>query len=258
MGSIFNNRNLQTKFDIFREAIRPTQNEIDKVIASHTHLRQNILHNLDYVKGTILTGSYKRRTIIRPMNDVDVFVLLNYYPGAYGNPSPNSILNWLKQDLSYRYPNTLIKKDKPCIVIDFNHCKFELTPAIEGSTFGSNFYEIPNSSNTNYWQRVDNPDILGEKLSYANKKNPLLIPLIKMMKRCKQINDLKTPRSFEMEILAINNLEYTYNYREGVIKLLDIYGWLNRNDLIYLQSMTDESFGEYCRNKLFGVDFPKY
>jgi len=249
---------LQTRFDKFRQAIEPTENERDKVISSHTHLRQNILQKMTYVKNTILTGSYKRRTIIRPMNDVDVFVVLNYQPGAYGNPTPQSVLNRLKQDLAVSYPNTTIKQDKPCVILDFTHCKFELTPAIEGNTWGSNYYEIPNSSNLSYWQRVDNPDILGEKLTQANKNNQLLIPLIKMMKRCKQKNNLKTPRSFEMEILAINQLGYINNYRDGITKLLEVYGWLGWSDLNKIRMMNEDAFGEYCRNTLFGNDFPLY
>ena len=247
---------LQQKFEKFRQNIEPTEAERSRIITTHTHLRQNILQKLDYVKNTILTGSYKRRTIIRPMNDVDIFVILNYSPGAFGNPSPQTILNRLKRDLSTTYPNTNIKQDKPCIVLEFNHCKFELTPAIEGYTWGGSYYEIPNTTNINYWQRIDSPDVLGEQLTRANQRNPLLIPLIKMMKKCKVNNKLKSPRSFEMEILAINQLGYVSNYREGVIKLLEIYGWLNYNDLLKVKSMNDYEFANYCRNTLFGTDFP--
>ncbi len=40
-----------------------------------------------------------------------------------------------------------------------------------------------------------------------------------------------------MEILAINQLGYVSNYREGVVKLLEIYGWLNYNDLWKVKNM---------------------
>ena len=245
---------LQQKFEKFRQNIEPTENERNKIITTHTHLRQNILQRLDYVKNTILTGSYKRRTIIRPMNDVDLFVILDYSPGSYGNPSPQSILNRLKRDLSVTYPNTKIKQDKPCIVLEFNHCKFELTPAIEGNTWGSNYYEIPNISNINNWQRIDSPDVLGEQLTRANRQNPLLIPLIKMMKKCKVKNNIKRVRSFEMELLAINRLGYTSSYKEGVLKLLEIYGWVD--NIWSVLNMNDYEFSNYCRNTLFGNEFP--
>ncbi len=247
---------LQTKFEQFRQNIEPTPSQMEQVIGSHTHLRQNILQKLPYVKNTILTGSYKRRTLIRPLNDVDVFVILNYTAGAYGNPTPQSILTKLKQDLANSYPNSTIKQDKPCIVLDFSHCKFELTPSIEAATWGTSYYEIPNVSNTGLWQRVDSPDVLGERLSQANKQTPLLIPLIKMMKRCKEKNNLKNLRSFEMELLAIQKLGFVNTYREGVTRLLDIYGWLGNADLYNLKLKNDLEFANYCRSTLFGTDFP--
>lgn len=247
---------LQGKFDQFRRDIEPTENERNKIITTHNHLRQNVLQKLTYVKNTILTGSYKRKTIIRPMNDVDIFVILDYKPGAFNNPTPQTILNRIKSDLSLTYPNTKIRQDKPCITLDFNHCKFELTPVIEGASWGTNFYEIPNSSNINNWQKVDNPDILGEKLSRANSQKPMLVPLIKMMKKCKEKNNIKSPKSFEMEILAINQLGYINSYREGIINLLQIYGWLDYTSINSIKSKNDQEFATYCRNTLFGNEFP--
>lgn len=247
---------LQGKFDQLRQDIEPTENERGKIITTHNHLRQNILQKLPYVKNTILTGSYKRKTIIRPMNDVDIFVILNYQPGAYNNPTPQSILNRLKRDLLSTYPNTKIKQDKPCITLDFNHCKFELTPAIEGQTWGSNYYEIPNTTKLNTWQRIDNPDILGEQLTRANSQNAMLIPLIKMMKKCKEKNNIKSPKSFEMEVLAIKQLGYVSSYRDGVTKLLEIYGWLDSSNIYSIRVKNDQDFATYCRNTLFGNEFP--
>jgi len=248
---------LQSKFDQFRQAIEPTENQREQIVGSHTHLRQTILQKLTYVKNTFLTGSYKRRTLIRPLNDVDIFVILNYNPGAYGNPTPQSILNRLKQDLTATYPSTTIMQDKPCITLDFNHCKFELTPAIEGSTWGGNYYEIPNPLNLNAWQRIDSPDVLGEQLTKANNQNSLLIPLIKMMKKCKVKNNLKKPKSFELEVLAIRQLGYVSSYRDGVTRLLEIYGWINSTEIYKIRTMTDNAFGSYCRNTLFGNEFPQ-
>lgn len=247
---------LQSRFDRFRQNIEPTENQRQQVINSHIYLRQNVLQKFPYVRNTILTGSYKRRTIIRPMNDIDVFVILTYMPGAYTNPTPQSVLNKLKSDLNYSYPNSIIRQDKPCIVLDFRHCKFELTPAIEGITWGENYYEIPNSDNINRWKKIDSPDVLGQQLTRANSSNPLLIPLIKMMKRCKVNNNLNYPASFEMEILAIRQLGYISNYRDGVERLLEIFGWLNYDGLQQVRNMNEWQFGEYCRNTLFGSDFP--
>lgn len=247
---------LQAKFDQFRQNIEPTEAQRENIISTHTHLRQNILQRLTYVKNTILTGSYKRKTMIRPLNDVDIFVLLNYEPNNFYNPTPQSILTKLKEGLKLSYPNTFIKQDKPCISLEFNHCRFELTPAIEVNNYWSKYYQIPNSNNLNQWLQVDDPDILGERLSKANSSMPMLVPLIKMMKKCKEFNNLKSPKSFEMELLAMNQLRYVASYRDGVQQLLGIYGWLNYSDLITVKNKTDIEFAQYCKQQLFGSDFP--
>jgi hypothetical protein len=249
---------LQTKFEQFRQNIEPTSSQIDSIISSHTHLRQNILQKLNYVKNTILTGSYKRKTLIRPINDIDVFVILNYQPNTPITPTPQSILNKLKSDLQTSYSDSTIKQDKPCITLEFQKYKFELTPAIESNPSGLKYYYIPNQSNLNNWLQIDDPEILGAKLSYQNNNrfNQMLIPLIKMMKKCKQKNKLNQPKSFEMEILAMNNLSLFNTYRQGVQQLLGIYGWLKPSDLLNLQNMTDDDFALYCKNTLFGLDFP--
>ena len=272
---------LPTKFEQFRQEIELTPNQRQRIIDSHTHLRQNNLIRLQYVSDSFLTGSYKRHTMIRPPNDVDIFVLTNYSPSEV---TPNTVLNKLKLDLRSSYPNSVVRQDKPCIVLDFNHCKFELTPAIkvisqsfletlgrthrrenqflktlgggqfrEGSQDADLGYYIP-SEKENTWMKVESPRVLEEKLSKANQRlNGMLTPLIKMMKVCKRYNNLKAKKSFELEDIAINSLLYVTDYRDGVQKLLRAYNWTNKS----LEIMTDQEFASYCRETLFGNDFPE-
>ena len=248
---------LPTKFEKFRQKIELTENQRNKIKTSHKHLRENILQPLDYVSHTFLTGSYKKKTLINPANDIDVFIVLSGY--SKYDIKPNTILDKLKKDLQKTYPNTKIKQDKPCIVIEFNHIIFELTPAIEiNNWYGDNNFYIPEMSKNNTWQEVENPRILEEELTEANKRlNQKLNPLIKMMKKCKVQNNLKTP-SFEMEKMAINQLHSIYNFRDGVQKLLRIYEWTHNQYNYYdIENMTDKDFAILCRDSLFGFDFPK-
>ena len=241
---------LPTKFEQFRQEIELTPNQRQRIIDSHTHLRQNNLIRLQYVNDSFLTGSYKRHTMIRPPNDVDIFVLTNYSPYEV---APNTVLNKLKLDLRSSYPNSVVRQDKPCIVLDFNHCKFELTPAIKVSQYADLGYYIP-SQEENTWMKVESPRVLEERLSNANQRlNGMLTPLIKMMKVCKRYNNLKAKKSFELEDIAINSLSYVTDYRDGVQKLLRAYNWTNKS----LEIMTDQEFASYCRETLFGNDFPE-
>jgi len=248
---------LPTKFEKFRQKIELTENQRNKIKTSHKHLRENILQPLDYVSHTFLTGSYKKKTLINPANDIDVFIVLSGY--SKYDIKPNTILDKLKKDLQKTYPNTKIKQDKPCIVIEFNHVIFELTPAIEiNNWYGHNNFYIPEMSKNNTWQEVENPRILEEELTEANKRlNQKLNPLIKMMKKCKVKNNIKTP-SFEMEKMAINQLYSIKDFRDGVQKLLRIYEWTHNQYNYYdIENMSDKDFAILCRDSLFGFDFTK-
>lgn len=248
---------LATKFDTFRKNIELTDDQRAKIKRSHIHLREKILQPLSYVSHSFLTGSYKKRTLIKPANDIDVFVVLSGYD-QYDIKS-NTILDKLKKDLQKSYPNTKISQDKPCIVIEFNHITFELTPAIEiESWFGHNSFYIPEQSKKNEWQQIENPRVLEDKLVQANQRlRQNLNPLIKMMKKCNYVNNLKK-KSFEIEEQAINHLWAIQNYRAGVEELLKVYGWKHKKyDHYQISNMSDEQFAMFCRDSLFGTDFPK-
>ena len=216
---------LPTKFEKFRKKIELTDAQRLKIKNSHKHLRENILQPLNYISHTFLTGSYKKKTLINPANDIDVFIVLKGY--SKNNITPNAILNKLKKDLQITYPNTKIRQNKPCIVIEFNHVTFELTPAIEIENDCGEYSEfyIPEMSKNNIWQKVENPRVLENSLTQKNQSlDQKLNPLIKMMKKCKVNNNIKTP-SFEMEKMAINSLDYFNGFRDGVQHLLRVYEW---------------------------------
>jgi hypothetical protein len=248
---------LSTKFEQFRQRIELTENERNNIIRSHLHLRERVLQKLDYVEKSFLTGSYKKSTLLRPANDVDIFIVINHKENEI---TPQAILNKLKKDLNSSYPNSQIRQDKPCITIKFNHITIELTPAIEIESYWQtdNSFYIPNLGKDNSWQKVDNPRILEKKLSQKNGElNGMLTPLIKMMKKAKINNNIKM-QSFEMEKLAINSFYWGIeSYRYGVQELLKVYDWKQQYSFYKIESFSDDDFAFFCRNELFGSDFPK-
>jgi hypothetical protein len=250
---------LPTKFKKFIQKIELTDNQRDKIKTSHKHLREKVLQPLDYVSHTFLTGSYKKKTLIKPANDIDVFVVLSGY--SKDNIKPNTILDKLKNSLNPKYPQTTIKQDKPCIVIEFNHVTFELTPAIEIPNYyggDSNFY-IPEMSKNNRWQNVENPRVLEKSLTKANQRlNNKLIPLIKMMKHHnKNLRMSGKLASYEIEKIAIENLSYINDFRDGIEELLMIYKWCSIWNMKKIKEMSDDDFASLCKKLLFGSDFPK-
>jgi len=250
----------------FINNIELRQAQKTKIQNSHKYLRKNYLEKLDYVEKTFLTGSYKKNTLVNhPKNDIDIFVVLKGY--EINTITPYTILDKLKKDLKSKYTTTIIKQDKPCVVLEFQHITFELTPVIQidnsiqsalGFDSTPEFY-MPDISTSNEWIRTENPRILEQKLSTANKSlNAKLVPLIKMMKQCKLYNNIETPKSFEMEQLAIDSLYDIAHYRDGIEQLLKIYNWSHKtySHLDILQ-MSDRNFAIFCRDDLFGNKFPK-
>ncbi len=256
---------LSNRIKKFINNIELSPEQKTKIQKSHQYLRKHNLDKLAYVSNTFLTGSYKKSTLINHSNnDVDMFVVLDGYDQY--NVKPNTILDKLKKDLQGKYTTTEIKQNKPCVVLNFNHIAFELTPVIKidnslqlalGFENTPDFY-MPNLSSNNEWIKIDNPRILEKQLSTANKEfDNQLVPLIKMMKKCKLHNNISNIQSFEIEKFAIDNLYYINNYRNGIEQLLRIYGWTHKN-YIYedIEKFTDIAFAQFCRDDLFGTDFP--
>ncbi|WP_444935331.1 SMODS domain-containing nucleotidyltransferase [Microbulbifer sp. JMSA004] len=247
---------LSNKFEKFRQNIELTENQKQKIISSHTHLRQNYLQRLPYISETFLTGSYKKSTMIRPPSDVDVFLITNQ---KKTDTTPNTILNKLKKDLSSLYPSTNVRQDRPCIVLDFNHCQFELTPVVKETVLWDDYFFIPLNGG-NSWTEVEDPRKLEKRLSNANRNlDGKLTPLIKMMKVWKKNNNIRNIKSFEIEEKTINNISHMKDYRDGVQQLLKIFGWKDSQGFFSsrVDDMDDYVFARYCRNTLFGSDFPE-
>lgn len=250
---------LETKFNQLRQNIELTQNQIDKIKTSHSALRATI-ENLSYIQSTFLTGSYKKSTMIRPPYDVDIFVVLM---ADQASLQPQTVLDKLKRDISAipMYSKSTIRQDHPCVVVDLTHCKFELTPVLKSQNVLFGGYQIPQKFfGVLFWTQIQDPNIFGTRLSQKNAElENRLIPLIKMMKKCKAQNDINDIKSFQMEEKAVNELWSISSSRDGVQKLMQIYGWSDskiQNYHLWLSSLSDNDFATYCRNSLFGTDFP--
>ena len=64
-------------------------------------------------------------------------------------------------------------------------------------------------------------------------------------------------QSFELEQLAVDNLQIISNYRDGIEQLLRIYNWSHPNYTYSdIESLSDIDFTKFCNN-IFGDTFPK-
>ena len=121
-------------------------------------------------------GSSTRETILpRKMDSKsDIDYMIVFSTGGY---IPQTYLNQLKRFAETYYSTSEIKQSSPSIILELNHIKFDLVPALD-DPWGA--YKIPNGSQD--WRATD-PNDFNAALIQKNKDNHYLIkPTIRLFK----------------------------------------------------------------------------
>ncbi|WP_248885646.1 SMODS domain-containing nucleotidyltransferase [Acidithiobacillus acidisediminis] len=117
-------------------------------------------------RGTILPRSMDEQS------DIDYMVVF-----SDGSAAPQTYLNRLKDFVEKRYGSSEIYQSTPTIVLELNHIKFDLVPAIKTWLGG---LRIPNG--TGGWM-ITNPNDFNATLEAKNKEHKSLIkPTIRLFK----------------------------------------------------------------------------
>lgn len=183
-----------------------TNLEITSLQESTTSSRQANVRNAvarDFVVlETFLMGSYRRNTMIAPLNtaDIDVFVVLD--PKYYAAGNQSSLLTSVMTTLKKEYPSTpRIKPNGQAVTITFSDFKVDVVPGFYRTGGG---FLIPDA-NMKRWLATD-PKKHVELWSTSNKEHEgSLVPLIKMLK-CWNRQRGGRLRSFHLEVLVRNVL----------------------------------------------------
>lgn len=128
------------------------------------------------IKEHVRFGSSTRGTILPRLmdekSDIDYMVVF-----SDNDATPQTYLNRLKTFVEKRYSTSEIYQSHPTIVLELNHIKFDLVPAVNTWTGG---LQIPNSSGG--WMTTD-PNGFNTTLETKNKANSSLIkPTIRLFK----------------------------------------------------------------------------
>jgi len=207
-------------FDTFRSKLELTDAERKKTAARHPNVRQAIAKELDLIED-FLTGSYKRDTKIRPLSDIDLFVVLHwgkYSDIYYKNGDPSKILYRLKSILDKAYPETPVKVQNRSVNLDFSDFGFDIVPAFRNET---GFYWIPDR-NKGAWIK-SKPKHHESILTIANNKcNLKLKPTIKMFK-CWNRNNGEKLKSFHIEAMSLKIFKegIDTSFQKGIRRFFD-------------------------------------
>lgn len=136
----------------------------------------------DEIDEAILFGSYQRDTILPRIfdsnSDIDILVLFN--TEDFDKLKPESYRAQLKKFSEYSYRNSFVAKDHPSIVLELNHIKFDLVPAIFDVGWVYDSIEIPNKNGG--WLETE-PKKFNEELVRRNTRfNSIVKPIIRLLK----------------------------------------------------------------------------
>ncbi|MDD2299679.1 MAG: hypothetical protein PHU69_08555 [Fermentimonas sp.] len=172
-------------------------------------------------------GSSTRGTILPRKadsgSDIDYMVVFKN-PNNY---KPNTLLGYLKKFMEKYYSTSEIYRDSPTMVLELNHIKFELVPAIQ-DYFGN--LSIPSKLNLlTEWISTD-PTGFNKKLTDANTRNSSkLKPVIRLMKYWNRGKLKGHYSSYGLEERIVN--KYTYcpktSVRDYVYEIIESlsYNW---------------------------------
>ncbi len=208
-----------------RASIQITRNTIDQVLRNDPKIRL-----FPFQQPSFFTGSYSRHTIIRPLDDIDLYVRVHYAEHAEGK-SPKRILVLMARALRRRYVQTKIDVDSPCIAIRFRDFKFEVVPVVAYQD-NDELYNIPGPGCKSWVQCY--PHVPNKWLSSSNHyNNEKFIPLIKILKQWNRANKLGL-KSFHLELLTamvFNNVSGIISYPQGVYEwMYSVSQWIHSGD----------------------------
>jgi len=197
---------------------RQEENIKNSISNLETHLKDEE-SNL-YVNECFTNGSWERDTIIRPLNDVDLFAVLDFeeWKDEYGNkPNPQSVLtkikNYLNKQNDYK---DKVKQDRPCVTVHLSDKDFDVLPSFEISGGG---YYIPKYDLQNWTESY--PKMLTKDLDDTHRlRDYKLKQVIRVVKYWNRDFNGKTIPSYHVEEIAINifKMNTFTNFEEGIRK----------------------------------------
>lgn len=231
-------------------------NEKNKIqVSIKTILGKLDNHFSDEIEKISRYGSHKRSTNLSRKfdNNPDIDIMIIFKDNA---KKPQTYLNYLKSFAESKYPQSLCRQSFPAVVLELNHIKFDLVPAIIDD-FGD--YKIPNKQG---WYQAQVSDWITTNPNDLNKalvNNQTLRRLVRVAKiwNAKQGNIYE---SYELEKWIVQQYFYgdlslsEYFYR--FCNLLPINYNLsqeNQKKILRLKKAAKEAQDndEYCIKGLF-------
>jgi predicted nucleotidyltransferase len=206
-------------FNTFLSKLELTSNEKDEASRQHTHMRTELQQRLT-VEDNFLSGSYKRNTAVRPLNDIDIFVVLRENDSQSPELGPDALLDTIQSTLEDIYPGKTTTRQARSINVEFSGTgiAYDVVPSFFDEEH-ENAFIIPDGAGD--WLST-NPKTHQAQSTEANENaGKLLKPLLKTVKHAKNVHDAPA-RSFHLEVMSWDILtEKPSRHIDGLVDLLD-------------------------------------
>ena len=215
---------------IQKRAIQTTRETIDSVLKNSPKISL-----VTQRQASFLTGSYRRNTLTRPIQDIDLYVLVNFGIHADGK-KPIFILREMARVLRNRFKRTRIRVDSPCVVIQFSSYRFEVVPSVF-YVDDEEKYLVPGPGAREWIDCF--PHIPQKWLTDNNyQKNKKFVRLIKILKRWNRHNKVGL-KSFHLELLTgmvFEQISEIINYPQAVYDwMYYVSDWVHYNNSSFVR-----------------------
>jgi hypothetical protein len=181
-------------FDAFHDGLKLDPDERQRAVDMHNDIA-NILSAQDYVDSHFLQGSLARKTMVKPLRDIDMVVTLApefaaKYTGeliqkkalreaASSTQGPTAAMEVLQAALEPRFPHATFSIGKHALTIDFGDdgFKFDVVPAIDE---GDDVF-IANT-HTGNWERSNTRQLIRTVRERSQECNGRMVHEVRMIK----------------------------------------------------------------------------
>lgn len=189
----------------FIQSLELTPKQQEEVIHQHKLVREALQRRLK-LKDIFLSGSYSRNTAIRPLHDIDLFVVLDEAASSQAI-TPDSVLKQVRQALKEEWPGKelpILQQHSVRLEFLTKDLQFDVVPALAQP--GQELYRIPErhlnaEPRPSRW--IDtNPRRHQKRSTEANEQaGKKLKPLLKAVKHWN--HHASSPlRSFHLEVMS--------------------------------------------------------
>ena len=222
--------------------IEPTKTQKAGAVRSHNYLRDilNTGQMANRIIATYLSGSYKRNTAVRPLDDVDIIVLIDpsYWrisPFAsffLGIPplSADKVLRSFADAIRYRYSDSPVFTQRRSVRLQLYHLDIDIVPAIQDEK-RSDYLYIPDVS-AQKWIPTSPKRHALNAISVNKSRGGKFKPLVKLLKQWNyNLPSTTRLKSFAIETMAVRVFQ-NQNFstlQEGLFLFFDFIAYVSDN-----------------------------